>query len=257
MKTSGNVTRGMLAILLLAACGIAQATDVVTNINDLTWGYSGGASEQSTGPDSLTIRTDKNSTGYATLPMRWVLGIGDTMTVTCTAQIDYAVVDTGSTLDLSFADTQAPSTGGTLYGNYYNFLVKLTPADTANGVHFAEGEDTNLGKYNEATTWGTTAHKLVFEIERTAANTMELSFTSPTLSPTTRTVENDVTPLGMATCDFFSVEFRGNGWNENANEVDVTISKLLIESTGSPIPEPATGIAAMGLLALLGIARRR
>ncbi len=260
MKRDRKLTVMMLSAATLAlglTMGSTHAAEIVGDVNDLDWNYSGGASEASTGAGSLTIQSSKNSSAFASLPGPYQIANGQTITVTLTVQLDHVPTDTNSTLDVSFSDSTTEATNGTLHDSTYNYKVQLNPVTTGNGIQFAEGNDPNLGKFNEATAWGTNQHTITFQIENVAPD-LELSVASPTLSPTTRQVNNDVTPVQTTTFDTVSIEFRGNAWNEDAsggNNPQATITDFSIETTGTLVPEPAAGASLIGLGTLL-LARR-
>lgn len=244
----------LLAAVVGSGLGLnaARAAEIVNDVNALDWTYTNSASESSTGAGSLTIQTSKNSDLYASLPAAYQLADGQTMTVTLTVQLDYIPADTSSTMDISLSDSTTGATGGTLHDSTYNFKVQLNPVTTGNGIQFAEGNDTNLGKFNEATAWGTNQHTITFQVQN-AAPDMTLLVSSPTLSPTQRSADNDVTPVQTATFDTVSIEFRGNAWNENGTSggVKATITNFSIETTGSAVPEPASlGLLSIGALLL-------
>jgi len=260
MKTDRKMTVSMFAVaglVMALAAASTHAAEIVGDVGDLDWNYSGGASEASTGAGSLTIQTSKNSAVHASLPAPYELADGQTMTVTLTVQLNHVPTDGNSTFDISLSNSTIGATSGTLHDSTYNYKVQLNPLTTGNGIQFAEGNDANLGKFNEATAWGTAQHTITFQIENIDPD-MELSVASATLSPTTRKAKNDVTPVQTTTFDTVSMEFRGNAWNEDAGggaTPQATITDFSIETTGTVVPEPAAGASLIGLGTLL-LARR-
>lgn len=238
-----------ILLLGLSSCFAlsASAVTIVSSVSDLTFAYSGGASEAGSSAGSLSIESSKNSDAIASLPASYQLGIGDTMTITFDMSLDNIMADTSSTFDIRFADDLK------FYG------VRLNPVNTTNAITFDEDADNNLGKFNSDAPMGTSTNTFTFSIERTGADEMSLSFSSPTYSSTTRTQTNDVTPINTIFSDL-EFGFTGNGWNEDfgGSTVVATISNLTIDTTGTVIPEPSTYAMMIGASVLaLGIMRRR
>ncbi|MEX2606632.1 MAG: PEP-CTERM sorting domain-containing protein [Kiritimatiellia bacterium] len=245
----------LLSSLILSLTAGVHAATIVNSIDDLSFSYMGGASEDSAGGGSLVVNTSKNSALYASLPNAYVLeNIGDTLTMTLSLALDNVMTDTSSSVSLSFSDSNTASATGTRWDSTYDFDVGLNPTSTANGIIFGEGDDTNLGKYNLDQPFGTSNHTMTFKLERTGADELSLSYSSPTLSSTTRTVANDVIPVQTFTFDTLGFDFQGNGFNEefSGSRIKASFSGLTVDTTGSVVPEPASIILLIvGLAGLL------
>ena len=237
--------------------GAASGATIVSSVTDLSFTYSGGASQVSSSAGTLVIETSKNSSATAALPAAYQLGtVGSTLGLTFDFAFDNAMSDATSSFNIAFGDSS--TAGG------YEFFVRLNPVTTGNGITFSESDDTNLGKSNLDSAFGTTTHTVSFTLERVAAGTgldaLELAFSSPTLSATLRSQGNDITPLKTDVFDTFAFGFTGNGFNEefpasSGNRLDATITNFSIATTGSQIPEPRVSmLLAIGMLSLL---RRR
>jgi len=255
----------LIAVAFLVGAPLQGAT-IVSDINDLSFSYGGGTSENSQGAGSLVINSAKNSYAYASMPGTYDLEIGETFSVTMDVTLDNTMVDTSSSFALSFSNSTVPAVGangGTIWDDTYFYGVVLLPQNTNNGITFDEGDDSNLGKFDEDQVWGTSTHTLTFTLERTGAEEMTLSFASPTLSSTTRSVNNDIIPLPTTSFDTFGFTFRGNGWNEqfpasSGNRIEATIANFSIDTTGTLIPEPSgAALLAMGLAGFAWLRRRR
>ncbi|MGE9296470.1 MAG: PEP-CTERM sorting domain-containing protein, partial [Puniceicoccales bacterium] len=99
-----------------------------------------------------------------------------------------------------------------------------------------------------------------FTLERTGANEMSLSFVSPTLMTTERTVTNDALTISTS---FSEIAFRmgGNAWNEtfppDSHTPIIDITNFTVSTTGSVIPEPSHYALALGAIAMAGLIIRR
>ncbi|WP_309396062.1 PEP-CTERM sorting domain-containing protein [Cerasicoccus maritimus] len=239
-----------LLLLGLTSCfalTLSAQTTIVSSVSDLTFSYSGGASEASSGAGTLAIETSKNSSATANLPSTYQLAVGETMSITLSLELDNLMADTGSSFDIAFADG----------AEYYQ--VRLNPVTTTNGITFSEDGDSNLGKFATDATLGTVTNTMTFTLERTGTDEMSLSFSSPTLSSTTRTATNDVSPISTSFGQIM-FDFSGNGWNEDfgGSTIVANLSNLSIETTGTVIPEPSTYAMILGAAVLtLGVMRRR
>ncbi|WP_269540637.1 PEP-CTERM sorting domain-containing protein [Cerasicoccus fimbriatus] len=238
-----------ILLLGLSSCFAlsANAVTIVSSVSDLTFAYSGGASEAGSSAGSLSIESAKNSDAIASLPASYELGVGETMTISFDMQFDNVLASTSSTFDIRFAD------GLTFYG------VRLNPVTTTNAITFDETSNTNLGKFSTDAGMGTNVNTLTFEVERTGLEEMTLSFSSPQISST----ERSRTSTGVPVDSVFSqlaFEFTGSGWNEDfgGSMAIATITNLTIDTTGTVIPEPSTYAMMIGASVLaLGIMRRR
>lgn len=245
----------LLLLSFSAAASLSAQTTIVNSISDLSFSYSGGTSEASSGAGTLGIQTAKNSSALASLPNTYQLDVGESMTVTFDMALSNEFTGTGTanSFNISFNDNP----------EYYQ--VKVNPVlsnnnDLVNNIVFAEDGDNNLGKFNADATFGTSTHTFTFEIQRTGADEMSLSFVSPTISSTERTVTNDVTPIST-TFSQFEFSFSSDVWNEDfGGSTNVAnISNFSIETTGSVIPEPSTYamIAGAMVLGLCALRRRK
>ncbi|WPJ95173.1 hypothetical protein SH580_17260 [Coraliomargarita algicola] len=229
-----------------------DAIPVVTQVGDLDFTYLSGSSESNFSASTLDIVTSKNSYVYAELPAVYFIEIGDTMTVSFSFALDNSLVDTESSFDFGFVDSDG--SGAVPLG--YDYGVQLDPVTTANGMQFREGDDGNLGKYSTDAAFATDTHTATLVVERTALDTYDLSFSSPSLSSTTRTVQNDIIPLGATEFDTIYFAFRGDAWNEDfgGSSAIMSISNFSINTTA--IPEPRTYAFIFGSLCLLMLGRR-
>ncbi|WOO41026.1 hypothetical protein [Rubellicoccus peritrichatus] len=243
----------MKKILLLGLSVVltmsASAVTIVNSVSDLSFSYSGGASEASSGVGSLGIQTSKNGGALASLPNTYSLAVGETMSISFVMQLSDQFVSSasGASFDISFND------GAEFYE------VRLNPETTANGMTFGENGDTNLGKFNTDAAFGTIANTFNFTIERTGADEVSLSFSSPTLSSTTRTVTNDVSPINSLFSEL-NFGFSGNIWNEEFSGLTnvANITSLTIDTTGTVIPEPSTYTMLLGtMILMLGLLRKQ
>jgi len=241
--------------LTLSVTTLSAQTTIADEVGDLSFAFSGGTSATSSTASSLSIETAKNGNAIASLGSAFTLGVGDSINVSLTFSLDNAVTDTSSSVELGFLDSNTASTNG-IFNNWYDFSVGIDPVTTDNSVAFAEGDDNNLGKFDADTTLGTSTHTFNFSLERVAADTLDLTFSSPTVSSTTRTVQNDVIPLQTNTFDNFVIAFRGNGWNEDfgGSSAIATIENFSLTTT---VPEPSSFALLAGLLGLASITVRR
>ena len=237
-----------LALVALAAPALGDVT-LVSNVTDLTWVDSGGASSSESGGDTLLIDTSKNSAVTASLPSAVAIpATGDFLTVTFEVTFDNVPTETSSSFGIGFGDS---STGG------YFYQVSINPlaAPSGSGVVFAEGGDTNLGKY-ESLGFGTTAHTVAFTVTNVDNGAdLDLTAASDVISGSPRTVGLDITPATTTTLDTVYFNFRGNAWNEefDGDPIQATITNFSVTSN---IPEPGSlGLTLLGLLCL--VPRRR
>lgn len=209
---------------LAASPGAASAETVVKSISDLPFTYSGGASEEASTPDSLSIRTSKNSRASASLPASYTVPEGKFISLTLQLTVSNAVETSpsGSFISLSFA------------GSGHLFGVRLDVASLSNGLIFEETGDLNLAKHDTLAELGTTTHTCVFTLDHIGAGEMLLTFSSPTLIPEPRTAKNDVSPLGTEVFDSFTIGFVGSAWNDSRPVV--TISGLEINTNAQTAP---------------------
>ncbi|MGE9295826.1 MAG: hypothetical protein ACQKBV_06025, partial [Puniceicoccales bacterium] len=129
-------TTYILLTSALLASASASAQVVVNSVSDLTFDYTGAASQISNSGGTLSFSSSKNTFATAALPNTYELGINDTISTTFTFQVSDTVVDTQSTFEIRFSDGV----------NFYD--ARLNPAVTASGLTFGETTDNNLGKFN-------------------------------------------------------------------------------------------------------------
>ncbi|WP_309382189.1 PEP-CTERM sorting domain-containing protein [Cerasicoccus frondis] len=244
----------LLLIGLTSCCAYSlSAVTIVSSVSDLTFDFSGGAAEVSSGADTISISTSKNSFATASLPDTYQLGLNETMSITFDLQLDNVPTNTASTFNINFANSD---------GDFYQARVNPLDTDTNGDLTFGEkvggSSDTNLGKYQLLNSMGITAHQMTLLIERTDVDEMSITYSSPTLS-TPRTVTNDLTTINSI-FDEIQFNFGGDAWGEDfdGSPMIATISNLTIDTTGSVIPEPSTYAMVLGASVLtLGIMRRR
>ncbi|MEM6332259.1 MAG: glycoside hydrolase family 16 protein [Planctomycetota bacterium] len=213
------------------------------SFSDLAWAADGGASASTSG-DTLTVQTSKNSTVTADLPDVADLSFaGSRLSVAFDLDLSHAPSNTSSSFGIGFADSAS--------GDYF-FKVLLDPTADSQGVVFAEGGDSNLGKF-ATTGFGTGTHRLEFILEGLGNGEIELTLISDLLTNGQATVGLDVLPATTTSIDTLFFEFKGNAWNETFG--GNTIVATLTDLTMTQNPEPGT-LAIMSIATWFSAIRR-
>ncbi len=119
--------------------GAASGATIVSSVTDLSFTYSGGASQVSSSAGTLVIETSKNSSATAALPAAYQLGtVGSTLGLTFDFAFDNAMSDATSSFNIAFGDSS--TAGG------YEFFVRLNPVTTGNGITFSESGEVESGQ---------------------------------------------------------------------------------------------------------------
>jgi len=234
----------LIWVLVQGTSPLHSQTEVVSTTNDLVFQYHGGASEIINSNGVLRVKTRKNSAAYATLPDVYSLGLTDAISVTFDLTLSDVPENTSSQLEISFSDSATLATSGAIWDGSYDYTVDLDPVTPANGLGFSEGNDNNLGKTSLPAPLATTTHTVTFTLERIGADTLTLTFSSPTLSSVPFFAENDIIPLGTNDFDTIGLSFRGSAWEEtfDGSPLVLTVENFSVTTRiAPPVDPPAPG----------------